>query len=364
MSEDSKKAATGATVYLVEELSDARMRCDQLIRYVGQATRLVEDSPHREAVFESAGHLIFTIPRILFRLQKALQAAALATNKLDSEEIKADLRPEKVHQLDDVLKDVRIRQVQRRSEPNMVNPNDDIWNVDTPIPRAAAHEREYPKMNKLAQNIAGALDVIKRDGEALLKEMHGTDMSQVVSNIDERGVQNLLRAATLARKELFGWGGISFVEKTAKVAVDLPSEEEGGKPKYDDHFKAGYAAGLKAYKADDSISIHDAKKAYKRVSSKYGTWWIDGFTAAIDLQRGAYNTKPAQIAKKMRLASMLDIVADDEEDKQSRFEEGKPADPTKNMSPEDKAKWHSEKEKHKDEFKSASVDPWEAPDAK
>ena len=37
----------------------------------------------------------------------------------------------------------------------------------------------------------------------------------------------------------------------------------------------------------------------------------------------------------------------------SRFEEGKPADPTENMSPEDKAEWEKQNDLHKDEFKSA-----------
>ena len=38
----------------------------------------------------------------------------------------------------------------------------------------------------------------------------------------------------------------------------------------------------------------------------------------------------------------------------SRFEKGKPADPTKNMSSEDAKKWWDEHEKNKDNFKSAS----------
>lgn len=42
-----------------------------------------------------------------------------------------------------------------------------------------------------------------------------------------------------------------------------------------------------------------------------------------------------------------------EDDKASKFEEGKPADPTKNMSPEEAAKWKSENEKNKDKFKNA-----------
>jgi hypothetical protein len=38
----------------------------------------------------------------------------------------------------------------------------------------------------------------------------------------------------------------------------------------------------------------------------------------------------------------------------SRFEEGKPADPTKDMSPEDAEKWREEHEKNKDRFKTSA----------
>jgi len=41
----------------------------------------------------------------------------------------------------------------------------------------------------------------------------------------------------------------------------------------------------------------------------------------------------------------------------SRFEEGKPADPTENMSPEDAKKWWEEHEKNKDNFKTAATYP-------
>jgi len=39
----------------------------------------------------------------------------------------------------------------------------------------------------------------------------------------------------------------------------------------------------------------------------------------------------------------------------SRFEEGVPADPTENMSPEDAKKWKEENEKNRDKFKTASL---------
>jgi len=38
----------------------------------------------------------------------------------------------------------------------------------------------------------------------------------------------------------------------------------------------------------------------------------------------------------------------------SRFEEGKPADPTEHMSPEDAAEWKRKHQEHKDNFKSAA----------
>jgi hypothetical protein len=41
----------------------------------------------------------------------------------------------------------------------------------------------------------------------------------------------------------------------------------------------------------------------------------------------------------------------------SRFEEGKPADPTENMNPEDAKKWWEEHEKNKDNFKTAATYP-------
>lgn len=42
-----------------------------------------------------------------------------------------------------------------------------------------------------------------------------------------------------------------------------------------------------------------------------------------------------------------------EMDALAKFEKGVPADPTENMSPEDKAEWNAQKEEHKDQFKAA-----------
>ncbi len=105
------------TTYLIEELGDARLRCDQLVRYISEAVRLIDKSPKKDHFFEVAGHLIEGIPVAAFKLEKSLQAVALAAGKLDYEELKQELRPEKVQQLEKVLEEVRIRPVHRRSEP-------------------------------------------------------------------------------------------------------------------------------------------------------------------------------------------------------------------------------------------------------
>jgi len=59
-------------------------------------------------------------------------------------------------------------------------------------------------------------------------------------------------------------------------------------------------------------------------------------------------------AKKIKLRTAATTTVS-EETVLSRFEEGKPADPTKNMSPEDAKKWWEEHAKNKDNFKASSV---------
>ena len=66
---------------------------------------------------EVAGHLIRQIPETHIALEKALQAVALAANRIDYDELKQELQPHKVEKLERALKDVRIRHVTRRSDP-------------------------------------------------------------------------------------------------------------------------------------------------------------------------------------------------------------------------------------------------------
>lgn len=115
-SQGSHAKEGSALVYLQEELTDARMRCDQLKRYIAEAVKLVNKSDNRDGVYEVAGNLLYGIPEALFKLDKALDATALAASRMDYEELKTNLKPEKVNELEEILEDIRIRRVDHRSD--------------------------------------------------------------------------------------------------------------------------------------------------------------------------------------------------------------------------------------------------------
>lgn len=101
-------------VYVQEELSDARLRCDELKNYIAKALDLVGKSGKRDHLYAVAGDIIQSAPETIVKLEKALEAAAMAVNKIDYEELRQVLRPEKVDELERVLEDVRMR-VPRRT---------------------------------------------------------------------------------------------------------------------------------------------------------------------------------------------------------------------------------------------------------
>lgn len=105
----SSKRTAGATIYIQEELSDARLRVDELKGYVARALDLVNGSANKDALYAAAGDLIYAIPGCLIKAERALEAAAMAVNKLDYEELRQNLRPEKVDELERVLENVRMR---------------------------------------------------------------------------------------------------------------------------------------------------------------------------------------------------------------------------------------------------------------
>ena len=69
------------------------------------------------------------------------------------------------------------------------------------------------------------------------------------------------------------------------------------KPAWDKDFRAGFAAAARAKK------YQSPRVAFNRSGrQKYGSTWIDGYGAYIDLSRGAYATTEARYAKKLGLS--------------------------------------------------------------
>lgn len=99
----------GATVYIQEELSDARLRCDELKNYIVRVLDLVNKSTKRDHLYAVAGDVIAAVPETVLKLERALGACSMAVNKLDYEEQRQILRPDKVDELERVLDEVRMR---------------------------------------------------------------------------------------------------------------------------------------------------------------------------------------------------------------------------------------------------------------
>ena len=109
------KEASNILIYLMEELTDARLRAQQLKQYVAAALELVDNSKHKDHIYEEATDLLHGIPDTLFKLDKALDAAAMAAARMDYEETKQGLKPEKAEELERVLEDARLNYLKRRS---------------------------------------------------------------------------------------------------------------------------------------------------------------------------------------------------------------------------------------------------------
>jgi hypothetical protein len=104
----SRSHKANVSVYIQEELSDARLHCDELKRIVVKVLELINSSQKKDHFYAVAGDLIHAAPMELLKLEKSLDAAAFAVNRLDSEEIKQSLRPEKIDQLEKMLEDIRV----------------------------------------------------------------------------------------------------------------------------------------------------------------------------------------------------------------------------------------------------------------
>ncbi len=432
---DGRAKTAGLTVYLMEELGDARLRCEELVRYVAEATKLIEKSTHRDHFFEVAGHLIQGVPEALFKLQKALQAVSLAASRMDYEELKQELRPEKVDELEQVLKDIRIRHVQRRSDPirpweqNMI---DEMWK--TPEARSAKTAAEPWKATELKemQDLLKARGYDPKDAKKLQNDGMGPYELEHRLKTTKPGEMGSLEFTHNLKKKASGDEKESRFEegKPADPTENMSPEdarkwkEEHAKNK--DNFKEASVPVDRLKGAVESI-----ERACKDIKHHLGkgekTPMGDVLTLFNDI-RGTSSTMVRRLDKnaseedpKLAAELSMDVAGDfqaaslalknsargmnvkkntciavhliasavgklkedrssealfraydimyasgmwdlkepletrlaSDDDKRSRFEEGKPADPTENMSPEDAKRWKEEHAKNKDNFKSA-----------
>ena len=113
------------TVYLQEELSDARSNCEKLKGYVVKALNLINDSNARDHIYAVAGDAITAVPETLLKIERSLGAAAMAVNEMDSNNLRQVLRPAKIDELEKVLEDIRIKVPRRTGKlDNFITKND------------------------------------------------------------------------------------------------------------------------------------------------------------------------------------------------------------------------------------------------
>ena len=193
----------------------------------------------------------------------------------------------------------------------------------------------------------------------------------------------------------------SLDEPKSKTAADSDEKEskfEEGKPadptenmspedkaKWDKYHgkvdKLAFNAGRDLDKAIEhgianvNLKGPDATKTWYIVSHG-GSYWLDKGTppssALAVIQEGdtvksvkqRMRSKTSTLERYYKLAGNFPVILDEPpseassalpgDEKASRFEEGKPADPCKNMSDSDCAEWKKQNEAHKDQFKAAS----------
>lgn len=291
----SEKTASGIIVYLQEELGDARLRAQQLTQHIKAAMDLVEESSHRDHFFEVAGHLIHGIPDVAFKLCKALDAAALAAAKLDYEEIKQGLKPEKIEELEAALDDVRLRYLNRRSNEGTMN--------------------------------------AKTTSEVL---------NQLAVEIDATGTVPVAKLARL----------IGVLERGQKTASNQPKRAAAAFRAAASHLVT--TKNPSRTKLAQSLRRILAESAMEPQTAGAGEEFKKENPALTPEQVAKINEeheKNKDVVKEKAKEANVTPVA--EEQKEARHEKGKSVDPTKDMSEEDAAKWKQMTEEHKDNFKSA-----------
>jgi len=109
-------------------------------------------------------------------------------------------------------------------------------------------------------------------------------------------------------------------------------------------------------RGDDTYDMQflNAAKYDAKVVKEHKGIYVDQLVDLFEKQTGWYLRLGSDMGNLTKLRRLASGCGDDEI--LSRFEEGEDADPTSQMSPEDAKKWRDNTEKHKDQFKGASLD--------
>lgn len=389
----SKEA--GISLYLMEELGDARLHCAQLSHYLDLARQIVEKSKAKDHIYEVAGHLLQAIPEHLFKLEKSLQAVALAADRMDYEEIKQELKPDKVQELERVLKEVRIRTVPHRSEPRQpMNPKQAAESLQAiadgirstgkvPVVQVASLIAQLEGQDRTASDSTAVAALFEEMGKSLLQpSVEAPSRLQLASSI-RKALSACMDACDLsmanglptspdeqeARRSRFEKG--QPADPTQNMNPEDKKKWEDSNEEHKDNFKEaaldpGPMPRMELMKSDMMV-------AYRRGTA--GNWkyalvslievvenlgfllkelggGTDGMAKATLLNREIVKVRRSLRATGLEtMPDEMGLMAASEDDRRSRFEKGKPADPTENMSEGDAAKWKQKNDEHGDKFK-------------
>lgn len=342
-------SALGITVFIAEELGDARLRCSQLKSYIDEAIQLVEKSEHRDHFFEVAGHLLHGIPDTLLRMGKALDAAAMAVARWDYETVKEDLRPEKAEQLEDALKDVRVRRVKRKSSQPETSMK--IHEAADQLNRIAASIERTGRVNTepLARLIASL------EGDSVRTASSNEEVAGVLRRLatglgDEKSRMSRLMLASVLRRVL---GDTIEVRTAAVKKADLEPELESQYSMAQGFEFIRSAARLAYLRGTMGSQMRQAFDQLAGIVSEIGMM-CDSIGASDVAGLAIRMSKAVRLARRYLKPDLVESMVMASDERESRYEEGKPADPTKNMSEEDAKEWKANTDKYEDKFKSAA----------
>ena len=366
------KTASGITVFLLEEIGDARLRFSQLKQHLDEATQLVEKSGKREHLFEVAGHLLHGIPEIVAKMGTALDTAALAAARLDYEEIKDQIRPAKVEQLERALKDVRVRRVRRRGfEDTAMNAKSAAELLD----RIADEVESSGRIPTGAvMSLVGLLEGGTRTASASSEKLAGhfrTLSSHLTKMLDKGQPPSRVRLASHLR-HLVGEGLDTTSAQMASEIYQTSNSREDVMDGFKQHNPSMSQEDLNEV-ADNWEKNKDVVKDKHAVAPSKSDWQkalrkdeqdLKWFQDALKALRAGENVENLTETGAEETIDGLQAVISNKKrmlKKMARFQEGKPADPTKNMDQGDKKEWQDSKDQHGDKFKKDKKAGMDAP---